>query len=140
MGANATLARRFYEEVWNERREATIDAMMAGDMRGKMEDRDVAGPAEFKQARREMLAAFPDLRITVEDVIEQDDKVAVRWSVVGTHAGALAGLPPTNRKFSSRGISWLEFQNGRIVRGWDSWNLGALIANLSEAAKAGHSS
>ena len=97
MGRHAAIARRFYEEVWNQRREAAIDELMAPDLVGKMEGGDVAGPAQFKQMRQELLQAFPDLNLTVEDVIEEGDKVVVRWSVIGTHRGPLAGTPPTNR-------------------------------------------
>ena len=110
--------------------ERAVDQLMAADAVGCMEGRTVTGPIEFKDARRTLLHVFPDLSVTVEDTIEQDAKVAVRWAATATHRGEGLGVPPTNRKVSFRGITWLEFRDGRVVRGWDSWNLGALLAEL----------
>ncbi|MDX2170516.1 MAG: ester cyclase [Deltaproteobacteria bacterium] len=131
MASNAAVVRAFYDDVWNKRHEAAIDAVIAPGIDGKMEGRDVGSPAEFKASWRELTGAFPDLRMTVEDVIEQGPKVAVRWRVNGTHTGPLAGLPATGRAVSARGLTWLELADGKIVRGWDSWNLGALIMDLA---------
>jgi steroid delta-isomerase-like uncharacterized protein len=134
MADNAAIARAFYDDVWNKRREAAIDAVIAPGLVGKMEGSDVSSPAEFKAAWRELTGAFPDLRMTVDDVIADGDKVAVRWQVDGTHTGTFAGLAPTQQKMSARGLTWLEFRDGRIVKGWDSWNLGALLMQLNAAA------
>jgi steroid delta-isomerase-like uncharacterized protein len=131
MGANAAIARRFFREVWRAGGEATVDALLARDIVGWMEGCDVKSPEDFKQARRQLLEVFPDLSVTVEDVVEQDDKAVVRWRVTATHRGAGLGVPPTNRPVSFRGITWLELRDGRIVRGWDSWNLGGLISSLT---------
>ena len=91
---------------------------------------------EFKDARRELLEVFPNLAITVEDVVEQNDKVVVRWSVQATHRGPGFGVPATNRRVSFRGMTWLELRDGRIARGWDSWNLGGLILTLNQPEAA----
>jgi steroid delta-isomerase-like uncharacterized protein len=95
-----------------------------------MEGRTISGPTDFKEARRTLLHVFPDLSVRVEDVIEQEGKVAVRWTATATHRGDGLGVAPTNRKVAFRGITWLEFRDGRVARGWDSWNLGALVAEL----------
>jgi len=127
---HAALARRWFDEIWVAGGERAVDQLMAADAVGCMEGRTVTGPTEFKDARRTLLHVFPDLSVTVEDTIEQDAKVAVRWTATATHRGEGLGVPPTNRKVSFRGITWLEFRDGRVVRGWDSWNLGALLAEL----------
>jgi steroid delta-isomerase-like uncharacterized protein len=136
MADNAAIARKFYDDVWNKRREAAIDEAIAPGLIGKMEGQDVSSAAEFKAQWRELTGAFPDLRITVDDVMAEGDKVAVRWQVTGTHTGVFGGLPSTDQKMTARGITWLEFRDGRIVRGWDSWNLGAVWMQLSAAATA----
>ena len=133
MSNNAAIARRWFQEVWVAGGEGTVDQLMADDAMGWMEGLNVRGPTEFKQARRTLLHVFPDLAINVEDTIEQDTRVAVRWSATATHRGDGLGVPPTNRRVSFRGMTWMELRDGRIVRGWDSWNLGALIAELSSA-------
>lgn len=69
--------------------------------------------------------------LMADDVIAEGDKVAVRWHFTATHAGPGAGLEPTGRRVASRGMTWLEFRDGKIVRGWDSWNLGGLMQQLA---------
>jgi steroid delta-isomerase-like uncharacterized protein len=127
---NASHARRWFQEVWVAGGESVVDELMASDAVGWMEGRTINGPTDFKDARRTMLHVFPDLSIKVEDVIEQDEKVAVRWIATATHRGDGLGMPPTNKRVSFRGITWIEYRGGRMVRGWDSWNLGGLIAEL----------
>ena len=123
-------------EVWVAGGENTVDELMAPDAIGWMEGRDVKGSEEFKNARRQLLDIFPDLALTVDDVVEQDNNVVVRWSAQGTHRGPGLGMPSTNRHVSFRGMTWLELRGGQIVRGWDSWNLGGLILKLMEPASA----
>lgn len=128
----AALARRWFTEVWSPGGETTVDALLAPAAVGWMEGREVNGPADFKDARQQLLDTFPDLALTVEDMLAEGEKVAVRWSVNATHRGRGLGIPPTHRTVEFRGITWLEFKDGRIVRGWDSWNLGGLITSLRE--------
>jgi steroid delta-isomerase-like uncharacterized protein len=136
MGQSADVVRRWFAEVWREGGEETIDELLAPTIDGLMEGREIRSVSAFKEARRELLTAFPDLVVTVDDVIEDGNKVAVRWRLTGTHRGDGLGLPPTNKPISTRGITWAELENGQVVRGYDSWNLGALIAELSAAAHA----
>jgi steroid delta-isomerase-like uncharacterized protein len=131
MGDNKTIARRWFSEVWAPDGEALVDRWLAPDVVAIMEDGDVRSPSDFKQSRRKMLDAFPDLRLTVEDAIEQGEKVVVRWSARGTHTGDGLGLPATNRPIEIRGMTWLEFRDRQVVRGWDSWNLGGMIGRLT---------
>ena len=131
MATNLDRARRWYAEVWVEGGEAVVDELMAEDAAGSMEGFDIRGRAQFHAARKQLMATFPDLQLVVDDVIEDGAKVAVRWHVLATHAGEGLGIPATHQRVSFRGITWLEFEDGRIVRGWDSWNLGALLQSLS---------
>ena len=133
MGESASIARRWFDEVWVAGGEATVDQLMAPDCVGQMEGVQIRSPMDFKDARRRMLIAFPDLRITIEDTIEEGGRVAVRWNAKATHSGEGLGIAPTKRRVSFRGITWLEVREGRIVRGWDRWNLGALVESLRES-------
>jgi predicted ester cyclase len=136
VGSNAALAQRWFREVWASGGEATVDELMAADGRGWLEGGAVSGPSEFKIARSRLLGGFPDLAVTVDDLIEQGDKVAVRWSAKATHSGAGLGFAATHLPVSFHGMTWLEFREGKIIHGWDSWNLGALVQTLTAAAAA----
>ena len=129
---NQAFARRWMNEIWNERNEGTIDELMAPEAVGHVESGTVVGSGPFKEYRAALLAAFPDLRITVEDAISRDDAVVVRWRVTGTHGGDGLGIPATGREVSFGGMTWFRLENGRAVEGWDSWNMGGLLASLSQ--------
>jgi steroid delta-isomerase-like uncharacterized protein len=129
--ANALLARRWFDEVWNARNDETVTELLDPNIVGQMEGVDVRSPEDFLKARAGLLDGFPDLQVTVEDVVAEGDNVVVRWSASGTHKGAGLGIPPSKRRVSFRGMSWIVFSNGRIVKGWDSWNLGQLFAQLT---------
>ena len=131
MSTNAERARRWFKEVWVPGGEATVQELMADHLDGHMEGVDVQTREQFLAERHRLLDAFPDLAIVVDDVIADGAKVVVRWHVTATHKGNSLGFAATNRRVSFRGMTWLEFDNGRIVRGWDSWNLGALIESLT---------
>jgi steroid delta-isomerase-like uncharacterized protein len=125
---NSALARRWFDEVWNVRREETVRELMGAVCEGHMEGGlEVHGPEDFIAARAALLEAFPDFRVTVEDVIAEGDDVAVRWSASGTHLGGSLGFPASSPPAAFRGITWLTFRDGRIVE-W--WNQGRLISDL----------
>jgi steroid delta-isomerase-like uncharacterized protein len=133
---NRALAIRWMEEVWNDRLEATIDQLLAPDGVGHMEGIDVHGPAEFRAVRSAFLSAFPDLRIKVDATVADGDCVVVRWTVVGTHFGEGLGFAASGMPVTFRGMSWMRFSDGKVVETWDSWNQGALMANLRPSPPA----
>ena len=62
--------------------------------------------------------AFPDLRVTIEDLIAEGDKVVSRNTVTGTHQGQYMGLPPTGKSVTYNEIFILRFAGGRIAETW----------------------
>jgi steroid delta-isomerase-like uncharacterized protein len=130
---NTALARRWFDEVWNVRREATVRELLHPDAVGHLEGLVSRGIQDFLAARSFILRAFPDLHITVEETVAQGAIVAVRWSVQATHGGEFLGIAATSRAVQFRGITWLRFSEGRIIEGWDVWNQGRLVTELQTA-------
>ncbi|WP_145026439.1 ester cyclase [Caulifigura coniformis] len=131
MGESAVLARRWFEEVWNDRREATIDELTTANSVCHADQGELRGPECFRlQQYAPFVGAFPNLRVTVEDVMESGPQAVVRWSARGTHLGADLGFPPTGRAVDMRGITWMRFENGVLVEGWQSSNLPDVIRSL----------
>ena len=110
-----------------------MDAMNTGDAElisqtvDKVFDPDVKQHSPFEatgtQALKEgvvarLYRAFPDLHITLEDLIEEGDKVVEKDLVTGTHQGEFNGLPPTGRSVSYHEIFIMRFANGRIAEIW----------------------
>ncbi len=69
----------------------------------------------FKEKLRQLRSAFPDLHLTIEDQVEQDDRVWVRMTAHGTHTGPIMHRPPTGRPFI---IDVCRLQAGKIVEHW----------------------
>ena len=80
------------------------------------------------------LSAFPDLTASVEDAIAEDDKVAARWSVSGTHTGELLGIPPSNRSICLPIIEVFRLENGILVEAWDQYDRQHLMEQIGAAA------
>lgn len=96
-----------------------------------MEGGEVKSPEEWRQARSQLLTAFPDLRMTIEQSVAEGDTVVLRWRAQGTHGGDAMGLKRSGRKFEAVGSTWMKFADGQLVWGYDTWNQGALTASLA---------
>ena len=136
---NIVLARRWFKEVWNEGKTQTIYDLM--DENGIAVGQDqpgvvIRGPREFEMFVNRIRGAFPDQKITLEDAFGADDKVVIRWSAVMTHTGDQLGIPATNKRVKVTGISIAQFENGKIVRGWDNWDQLAMQQQLAATAAA----
>src|SRR5439155_18566975 len=99
--ANKAIVRRWFEEVWNQGRESTVHELLAANAVGHGlgdTEVDIHGPEEFKPFFRNLRGSFPDMRITIEDVIAEGDKVSARIVLEGSHRGAELGVAPTGQR------------------------------------------
>ncbi len=116
---NKALARRFYEEVFNNKNMAGVDAFVAPNIIDRSLPPGAPGGIEgVRQTITMLLTAFPDLNLTLEDIIAEGDRVVVRWTMRGTHQGASLGMPPTGKQFTIPGISLLCLDSGKVVEAW----------------------
>jgi steroid delta-isomerase-like uncharacterized protein len=122
---NIQLMRRWFQEVWNEGRVQTVRDLLAPTAVAhgqKVDGADIRGPEEFVKFVDEIRGAFPDIKVTVEDVFGAGDKVVLRWSGVMTHTGDSLGMPASNQTVRSQGITIARIVDGKIVEGWDNWD------------------
>jgi steroid delta-isomerase-like uncharacterized protein len=109
----------------------TIDDVFAPDVRvGTPLPLETSGAEAMKEVFVRLLQAFPDLHITVEDVIAEGDKVVCRNTVTGTHLGDYLGIPPTGRSVTYKEIMIARFDNGRIVETWGVVDVHAQLKQL----------
>ena len=66
----------------------------------------------------EFTAAFPDLKYDVKDIIAEGDKVALRYSISGTHKGEFMGIPPTNKRVELSSLCMLRLVDGKVAEMW----------------------
>jgi hypothetical protein len=79
---------------------------------------DATGAQALKHVWTTLLRAYPDLKVTVEDLIAEGDKVVCRNVVTGTHRGEYMGLPPTGKSVTYSEIFIFRFAGGRIAETW----------------------
>ncbi|MGE0227096.1 MAG: ester cyclase [Dehalococcoidia bacterium] len=129
-----TLIRRIADEFWNA---GSVDVLVEAFAPDVI---DHYAPPGLPPGRDGVIAlnlafrtAFPDLQMTVDDIIVDGDRLAWRWSVRGTHQAALMGTPPTGKAVSVHGVSVDRFEGGRIVERWLEMDLHGLLMQISAA-------
>jgi steroid delta-isomerase-like uncharacterized protein len=140
MTEREALARRFFEDVFNEGRLDVLDEIMSDDFRAhdpQNQFGDLRGPAAARAVVELYRGAFPDVRMTIEDVIEQGDRVVTRWTATGTHDGELNGLAPTGKTVTVTGMSIDRITAGRIAESWVNWDTLGLMQQIGAAPSPG---
>jgi steroid delta-isomerase-like uncharacterized protein len=137
---NKGVVRRWFKEVWNEGREATVDELFAdGGIAYGLGDTEteVRGPEQLKIFVCNLRGSFPDLHIGIEDIVAEEDKVMVRVLLEGTHLGSGLGVPPTGRRIRVAGIVLIRVSKGQIIEGWNSWDQLGLLRQIGALPAAG---
>jgi steroid delta-isomerase-like uncharacterized protein len=78
------------------------------------------GAEGFEHFFKELYAAFPDLQFVREQVVADEDSVALAYTVTGTQHGVFLGFPPTGKRMKVRGVQISKFANGKLVERWGS--------------------
>lgn len=118
---NKAIVRRVFEEVFNKRNLAVADELLTPDSLNHDDPHGVGpvGPESLKQVVQMLSAAFPDLHMTIEDVIAEGDKVFIRTTSSGTHQGAFMGIPPTGKRFTQQQMHLVRVVDGQVTEHWD---------------------
>jgi len=91
---------------------------------------DIPDLKDFKQMESEMYDAFPDMHVTLDDMVAEGDKVAARTTWTGTHKGEFMGVPPTNKKVTFSLIVIDRFAGGKIVEDHGQYDALGLMRQL----------
>ena len=131
---------KWFEEVWNNKREDVIDELFSQTCvaHGIYNDKgkEITGPAEFKPFFRKFTQSFPDLHVEVKDIITDGDKTAVRCDVSCTHAGEPFSatdkhlIQPSQQTFHFSGMAFNIIKNGQLQEGWNSWDFLSLYSQM----------
>ncbi len=129
---NKALVHRLVAEVWNAGDLDVIDELLAPEWvrHDPAAPEQLRGPDGFRRFVEMYRSAFPDLRFTVEDQVAEGDKVATRWSAVGTHQEELMGMPPSGNRAEVTGITLERFSGGKFVESWDQHDALGMMRQL----------
>jgi steroid delta-isomerase-like uncharacterized protein len=127
------LERRLYEE-YNKGKAAVlavINELYATDtIQHSSTGEDICSIKNYKQHVSEFSNAFPDLHFTIDDMVAEGDKVAVRLTATGTNKGAFKGIPPTNKKVTVSMIQIDRIAEGKFIEGWSRYDTFGLMKQL----------
>jgi predicted ester cyclase len=127
---NKAVVRRFVEEVVNGGSTAALRELVAGNHVTHELIGDHYGPEGVRIGLAGYREAFPDLEVTIDDLVAEGDRVVRRFTARGTHTGPLMGVAPTGRVVTVTGI-WIDrLAGGRLVESWLSFDALGLLRQI----------
>lgn len=126
--------KRLYDEVFNQGNLDVVDELIAPNVVEHQPqpgvDPNAQGPELVKQIATFYRSAFPDLHITVEDMVAEGDRVVGRVTITGTHQGDLMGIPPTGKRVQVGSIDIIRYEGGKVVEHWGETDAMGLMQQL----------
>lgn len=130
---NKSMVNRFLAEFWNKGNTKVADKLISPDFidHSRLEkggsDRDA-----LKQGMLNLRGAFADFRLTLDDVVITENKVAVRMTASGIHQGTYMGIAPTGKKVAFTNIAIMRISDGKFVEHWASVDKLSLLEQLGK--------
>ncbi len=126
------ITRRVFEELWTKGDLGVADRLFASNYVGHDPNlsEEIRGPDEFKAFARLYRNAFPDLKVTVDDLIAEGDRIVTRFTARGTHHGELFGIQPTGKTVTIVGLVEDRIVDGRIAESWISYDMLGMMRQL----------
>ena len=115
---NKDIVDRFWDEVWNKRNFDIADELLPDNVIVHNFGTVIEGREAWRQTMIPFFTGFPDLNLTVEFTITEEDKVAIRWTAAGTHNGEFRGIPPSGKPIKIAGVALYRVAGSKIVEGW----------------------
>jgi steroid delta-isomerase-like uncharacterized protein len=123
--ANKRLVSRIADDIWNRHDLAAIDEVMTPDAtyHGPHMPNGVGNRESWRRAIAMYLGAFPDSRVTFEELIASGDFIVGRWSATATHTGGLPGVAATGKRINISGITIYRIADGMIAEAWEQLDM-----------------
>jgi predicted ester cyclase len=111
-----------------------LDEALAGGESPALET--LVSGADLKRRVTSLRQAFPDLKVTIRQLISDGDMVGVHFTGRGTHLGVFQGVPPTGRPWTAGCTALYRVEAGRIVDAWVNWDLLSMLEQLGGVKRA----
>ena len=117
--------------AWDRGEVDALDRLLSPGYRRRSSSADEGLDLEqFKASIVTTRSAFPDLVTTIDEIMAEDDRVALRWHSLGKHDGSFLGVPPTHRTVEVHGSTFARFENDVIVEEFVTWDPRAMLSAL----------
>jgi steroid delta-isomerase-like uncharacterized protein len=124
---NKALIRRVFDEALNAGNLSLLDRLFADDFVDNATSEQRPGPRGVKDYFRAVRTGFPDMHVTIDDLLAEDDKVVVRTTWRGTHQGMYEGITPTGKTVVRTMIQIFRVADGKIQ---EEWSEGGSLSEL----------
>ena len=106
----------FVSSIWNEKDLSQLDQFFSHEFERRVNNVEIASNKEELTANLQVyLTGFPDLNLTIDDILPYRDQVIMNWTITGTNTGVFGEYPATGKKIKVSGLSRLIFdQAGKI--------------------------
>jgi predicted ester cyclase len=126
--ANKKLVRQFYKDVYVDWNMKAADEVVSPRFTSHDWPKGgQTGPQAFRDYYSAIRAAVPDARYEVDDLIAEEDRVVVRWRMLGTHKGDFGGITATGRPIALKGIAIYRVEGGKLMERWVVSDLHGLL-------------
>lgn len=128
------MVRRWFDELWNQRRLDVVDELAAPDGVLYAEGREFRGREALRRRAAEVHAACSDIRMEIIEISAHGDVVSCRWRATFLHTGEWLGQPPSNKRLLVNASTWIRVPGRWFTEGWDYWQvqLDDVIARAGE--------
>lgn len=128
---NITLVKRLFEEVWNKGNLSLVDEFLAADFVDYNRPPDAPDGREGYKAGVNMIrTAFPDFHFTLDQILAEDNRVAIRLTGSGTHKGDFLGISPTGKQVTLGSMTFIHIKNGKLAERWGISDIPRVIQQL----------
>lgn len=127
---NKAIFRRVIEELWNRHNLTVADELFAPHATSPDQPALPPGPEGIRQLATNFLAAFPDLRIEITDLIAQGDRVAGRLVERATHRGKFMEIQATGRPVTVTEVAIMQIRDGKVVTTWYCMDMLGLLRQI----------
>lgn len=131
---NKDVLRRLYNEFVNHGNVKAVEEIVSPDF--VSDTNELRGIDAVKAIVLPLRVAFPDLRHTIDDLVAEGDRVAVRWTMEAAHRAPFLGIPATGKRVTLRAISIYRFQDGRVTELWAQVDRLGLMQQLGAVPQA----
>lgn len=135
---NISLSKRMIEEAYNKGNLNVFDEILSNNVTvyDASLHNEKGNFKTYKEAQVNFHNAFPNMKVKIDDVFGEGDKVIVRWTATGTHTGELQGIAPTKQNVKVTGISINHFKDGKITEIYQTWDRLGLLEQIREIEPA----
>jgi len=117
--SNKTKLKNFMQMIWNEGDFSSLEEYVAHEYSVSTDEYDpwsgqTINHEIFKERVLYSRNAFPDLNFDIQEMIEEDNNIAINWIMSGTHLGDLPQLSASGRKFSIAGMTIYYFRENKV--------------------------